>query len=174
MVRSQSAPGGEAGASAQRNAQDEARLLRRVADGDLRAFEDLYRLYHPRLTRFAANLVRKPEVVEEVVNDTLLAVWRRPDGYSGASKVSTWVFAIAYRKALKARQKTDEPMEDAQAGNRESDEPGPERSLGQSQTRTALLDALAGLSADHRAVVDLTYFHDAGYREIAEITSATG
>jgi RNA polymerase sigma-70 factor (ECF subfamily) len=32
-----------------------------------------------------------------------------------------------------------------------------------------LLAAMAELSADHRAVVDLTYFHEMGYREIAEI-----
>ena len=28
---------------------------------------------------------------------------------------------------------------------------------------------MAQLSADHRAVVDLTYFHGMGYREIAEV-----
>jgi RNA polymerase sigma factor (sigma-70 family) len=169
MVRSQGAAGGATGTVGQVGAPDDVRLLRRVSEGDPCAFEALYRIYHPRLSRFAANLVRKPEAVEEVVNDTLLDVWRKPDSYNGACKLSTWIFAIAYRKALKARRRLDEPVEDAHAEGRQSDEAGPEQQLGQRQVREALLAAMATLSADHRTVVDLTYFHEFGYREIAEI-----
>lgn len=149
--------------------QDDVRLLRRVAGGDQRAFEDLYRLYHPRLTRFLSHLLRKPELIEEVLNDTLMAVWRRPDAYSGASRLSTWIFAIAYRKALRARMRLDEPIEDTDAESRPSDEAGPEQQLGRSQVQEALQSAMEELSTDHRTVVDLTYFHDIGYKEIAEI-----
>ena len=80
---------------------EEARLLDRVAKGELRAFEELYRLYHPRLSRFLVSVIRRPHLVEEALNDTMLAVWAQPDSYTGASKPSTWIFAIAYRKALK-------------------------------------------------------------------------
>ena len=153
MVRSRSA-GGELSVGVQTNARDDARLLHRIAGGDRRAFEELYRRYHPRLTRFVSNFLRRPDLVEEVVDDTLLAVWRRPTGYSGGSTVSTWIFAIAYRQALKARRRIDEAVEDKQA-----------------ETRAALLAAMGTLSSDHRAVVDLTYFHEIGYREIAEIMS---
>ncbi len=149
--------------------KDEARLLRRIAAGERRAFEELYRIYHPRLTRFLSNLLRKPEMVEEVLNDTLMAVWRRPDSYTGASKLSTWVFAIAYRKALRARSRFDEPIEDKGAETRVSDEASPEQQLGRRQVQEALLSAMSQLSADHRTVVDLTYFHEFGYKEIAEI-----
>jgi RNA polymerase sigma factor (sigma-70 family) len=169
MLRSQNAAGGEVGAAVQTSAPDDVRLLDRVAARDPHAFEALYRLYHPRLTRFAANMVRKPELVEEIVNDTLLAVWRRPEGYNGGSKVSTWIFAIAYRKTLKAFRRLDEPVEDVHAEHRPSLEPGPDRQLGQSQVRAALLQAMDELSVEHRAVVDLTYFQDLGYKEIAEI-----
>lgn len=169
MVGSHGAAGEETSPGVQIGAQDEARLLHRIAAGELRAFEDLYRLYHPRLARFVAKLVHKPELIEEVVNDALLAVWRRPGGYSGASKVSTWIFAIAYRKALKARRRFDEPMEDNGAEAREGEEARPDQQLGQLQAHEALLVAMDQLSADHRTVVDLTYFHDFGYREIAEI-----
>jgi RNA polymerase sigma-70 factor (ECF subfamily) len=149
--------------------EDEARLLQRMAAGDRRAFERLYRIYHPRLTRFLSSLVRRPEVVEEVLNDTLMAVWRKPDSFNGASKVSTWIFAIAYRKALRARSKLDEPVEDKDAEGRPSEEPGPEQSFGARQIQKVVLDAMNGLSQDHRTVIDLTYFHEFGYREIAEI-----
>ena len=150
-------------------AQDEVRLIDRVRGGDLRAFEQLYRTYHGRLAHFLMRMLRRKGVVDEVLNDTLLVVWKRADSFNGNSKVSTWIFAIAYRKALKALRKLDDPMEDTFADKRPSHEPGPEQQLDQTQTRAALADALHDLSADHRTVVDLAYFHEMGYREIAEI-----
>lgn len=150
-------------------AQDEVRLIARVRGGDLRAFEQLYRTYHVRLAHFLMRMLRRPAVVDEVLNDTLLVVWKRADSFNGNSKVSTWIFAIAYRKALKALRKLDDPMEDTFADKRPSHEPTPEAKLDQTQTRAALADALDDLSADHRTVVDLAYFHEMGYREIAEI-----
>ena len=159
----------EGGKRAVVSAQDEVRLLDSVRTGDLRAFETLYRIYHARLGHFLMRMLRRPVVVDEVLNDTLLVVWNRADSFNGASKVSTWIFAIAYRKALKALRKLDEPMEDKLAEKRPSGEAGPEQQLSQSQTRAALADALDDLTHDHRTVVDLAYFHEMGYREIAEI-----
>ena len=52
---------------------------------------------------------------------------------------------------------------------RASGEAGPEQRLGDRQVGAVLAAAMAGLSPDHRAVVDLTYFHEIGYREISEI-----
>ncbi len=148
---------------------DDARLLSRVVTGDLRAFETLYRAYHPRLKHFLLRMLRRPALVDEALNDTLMVVWNRADTYNGHSKVSTWIFAIAYRKALKALSRLDEPVEDTFAERRGSDAPGPEQQLGQTQTQALLLEAMHGLSPDHRTVVDLAYFHELGYREIAEI-----
>lgn len=150
-------------------AQDDARLIAQVVSGDLRAFETLYRLYHPRLSHFLIRMLRRPALVEEVLNDTLLIVWKKAETYNGHSKVSTWIFAIAYRRALKALRRVDEPMEDTFAEHRESGEPGPEQLLGRSQVNAVLVEAMGGLSHDHRTVVDLAYFHEMGYREIAEI-----
>lgn len=148
---------------------DEVRLLHRTAAGELRAFEALYRLYHPRISRFLERVTRRPAMVEELLNDTMLVVWRRADSYNGTSKVSTWIFAIAYRKALKALKAHDEPVDDSGADDAQSPNPGPEQSLVHDQSRAALERALADLSAAHRAVIALTYFHDLGYQEIAEI-----
>lgn len=149
--------------------QDEARLMARICAQDLPAFEELYRRYRPRLARFLTHLLRRPQLVEEVFNDTMMVVWNRPDSFSGASKLSTWIFAIAYRKALKASRREDEPIEDAHAHERVSPDAGPDQRVGQLRVQQALLGAIGQLSPNHRAVVDLTYFHGAGYREIAEI-----
>ena len=159
--------GGGAGSAG--SAQEDARLVALVADGDLRAFEMLYRQNQVRLTRFLSNMLRRPQLVEEVLNDTMMVVWKRADSYNGASKVSTWIFAIAYRKALRALRRLDEPIEDPRADTREAPGPDPEGQMGHRQVNAALIAAMAQLSADHRTVVDLTYFHELGYREIAEI-----
>lgn len=169
MLRGQSASNGQVGNALRMNPPDEAGLMRRVARGELKAFEELYRAYHPRLTRFIANMLARPHLVEEVLNDTMLVVWNRAETFNGSSKVSTWIFSIAYRKALSALRRWDEPMEDNQSEGRQSPEPGPEDQIGRRQVGEVLLSAMGELSADHRAVVDLTYFHDVGYREIAEI-----
>ena len=77
------------------SAQEDARLVDRIRARDLRAFEELYRSYHPRLSRFLTNLIHRPPLIEEVLNDTMLVVWDKPDSFSGASKLSTWIFAIS-------------------------------------------------------------------------------
>lgn len=149
--------------------QNDALLVRRVAAGETRAFEELYRIYHPRLTRFLINILRRPHLVEEALDDTMMVVWRRPGSFTGASKVSTWIFAIAYRTALKTLSRLDEPQEDLDAERRAAADLDPEQALGDRQVQKLLLDAMDKLSSDHRVVVDLTYYHEAGYREIAEI-----
>jgi RNA polymerase sigma-70 factor (ECF subfamily) len=148
---------------------EDVRLFERVRARDRDAFEALYRLYHPRLARFLLNLLHRPQLVEEVLNDTMFVVWERSDTFRGASKLSTWIFAIAYRKAMKALRRLDEPIEDRDADLRPSDGDAPDAPTNRRRAQAALLAALQRLSADHRAVVDLTYFHEMGYREIAEI-----
>ena len=155
--------------SAQSGLREEERLFAQVRRGDLNAFEQLYRLYHPRLGRFLINMIHRPQMVEEVFNDTMMVVWTRPDSFQGASRLSTWIFAIAYRKALKALRRHDDPIEDIDAAARVSSDADPEQEFGQRQVHEILLAAMGRLSVDHRAVVDLTYFHHLGYREIADI-----
>jgi RNA polymerase sigma factor (sigma-70 family) len=150
-------------------ANEEARLLDRVATRDIRAFEILYRRYHPRLTRFLMNMTRRRHLVEEVLDDTMMAVWNRPESFNGSSKLSTWIFAIAFHQALKALRRWDEAVEDPEADQRPSGEPDPERMLQLRETRTRLFDAMGELSPQQRAVVDLAYFSGNGYREIAEV-----
>jgi RNA polymerase sigma-70 factor (ECF subfamily) len=147
----------------------EARLISRIAGGELRAFEQLYRTYHPRLTRFVERVTRRPGLVGELLNDTMLVVWNRAGTYNGSCKVSTWIFAIAYRKAVKALSRWDEPVQGDPTDDCAPAESDPEQRLAQSQLRALLARALDTLSAEQRAVVALTYLHGIGYREIAEI-----
>jgi RNA polymerase sigma-70 factor, ECF subfamily len=81
---------------------DERDLLQRVGCGDRRAFQQLYFNYRGRLARFLLRVTRTRADLEEIINDTLLIVWRRSGDFRGASRVSTWIFGIAYRCALRS------------------------------------------------------------------------
>ena len=153
----------------ERETPKDVQLLDRIAAHDVKAFEQLYRQYQPRLARFLVNIVNRPQLVEEVLNDTMMAVWRTAANFRGASKVSTWIFAIAYRQGVKARSRWDEPLPDLPDYDQVSSDDLPDAQLQQSRVHDALVEAMGSLSADHRAVVDLTYFHGMGYREVAEI-----
>ena len=92
--------GSEAAAAA--NERDLATLRRLRSEAG--AFEALYREFYPRLFDFLLRMLGSPRDVEEAINDTMLVVWRKADGFAERSKVSTWIFGIAYKKALKRLQ----------------------------------------------------------------------
>lgn len=143
--------------------------MEQIRERNFQAFEELYRSYRPRLSRFLTNLVHRPQLVEEIYDDTMLAVWTRPESFRGDAKLSTWIFAIAYRQALKALRRIDEPVEESRSELPASADDEPDHHVIQRQAQTVLFRAIRELSPAHRAVVDLVYAHEMGYREIAEI-----
>ncbi|WP_460711198.1 RNA polymerase sigma factor [Lysobacter terrae] len=159
----------EAGKTPSLRAVDEAALLGRVAAEEIDAFETLYRLYYPRLARFLHGMTRRPALVEEVLDDTMLVVWRKAYTYDATSKVSTWLFAIAYRQALKALRRVDCVLAFDEADIAEPAQSGPEGELQRRQLHAHLDGALDALPPMHRAVIELTYYHGHSCREIAEI-----
>ena len=98
-----------------------------------------------------------------------MVVWLRGDSFIGSSRLSTWIFAIAYRKAMKALRRQDVPIEYPQDDERSSLAPGPDEVFAHRRQHVLLIDAMRSLSPEHHAVVDLTYLHELGYREIAGI-----
>jgi RNA polymerase sigma-70 factor (ECF subfamily) len=148
---------------------DEADLVDRVARCDSAAFELLYRAYCPRLRRFVERVTRRPQIVEEVLDDTMLVVWRKARTYNLHSKVSTWIFGIAYRRALKALERSDEPVAFDATESPDPNASEPEGVFLAHETHARVAKALRGLSADHRAVIELTYFEGCSCAEIAQI-----
>ena len=144
-------------------------MLERVQAGDRRAFEALYRSYHARLSRFLLRLLRRPHLVEEVLNDTMMVVWRRLDGFDGRSRFSTWLFGIAYRQGLAALRKLDEPVDDDRQDAVDEAAPGPGEGAEAAMVQRGLAEALATLSPAHRAGVERSYFKEFGYRGFAAI-----
>ena len=158
-------PAGRTGVPAP--AADEAALLERVAAEDVAAFDALYRVYQPRLKRFIGGMTRQPALVEEVLDDTMMVVWRKASSFNGQAKVSTWIFAIAYRQTLKALRRREDTVE--LGDQRDVDAPEPDIELQQQELHRYLDEALAGLSAEQRAVIELTYYLGYACREIAQI-----
>jgi len=148
---------------------DEVTLMGQVAAEDMGAFETLYRLYHPRLTRFLGSMTRRPALAEEILDDTMLVVWRKAHTYHPSAKVSTWVFAIAYRQALQALRKVDDAVESETEPHTEPLNTGPDIEFQQHEMRARLAQALTALSAEQRAVIELTYYLGYACREIAQI-----
>lgn len=147
----------------------EARLIALIAGGDRHAFETLYRAYFPRLTRFLHRMMRSVPLIEEVVDDTMLVVWQKASTFDFSCKLSTWIFAIAYRKACKVLHALDEPV-DADLEACEG-EPAwrPEWRCEQARLAQALDAALDELPLAQRAAFQLTFYHDMGCAEIAEV-----
>lgn len=147
----------------------EAALIKRLCEKDMKAFEELYEEYRKKLSHFISGLVNKPQVVEEVFNDTMMVVWQKINDFAGASKLSTWIYAIAYRKAIRARTKIDEPVGNENAAMQDISDNETEDNLEQGQLNRILSKALEKLSYEHRMVVNMTYFEGLHYRDIAEI-----
>src|SRR5215469_13286652 len=84
----------------------EVHLIARIAEGDRKAFEELYHLYHRRMARFLTRLTRRYDIAEEVINDTFWVVWTKASTFRGDSQPSTWILGIAYRKARNAFRAT--------------------------------------------------------------------
>ncbi len=150
---------------------DDGALLARVRRGDRAAFEDLYSRYYRPLYAYLLKVTGRLEAVEELINDTMLVVWRRADAFDGRSRLSTWIFGIAYRKALK--EITRRQRERARTGESDVEpvDPGdsPHRRWARRELAGRVAGALESLPPDQRAAVVLTYYHGLSYPEIAEV-----
>jgi len=138
-------------------------LIAGVATGSDEAFRQLYDRFSDRVYRYAYTILRAKHLAEEVVQETMIAVWKGASKFSGRSKVSTWIFGIARNQAysLVRREIRTERVPDVPLV-----EPDPAPGIHR-QERVAR--ALNQLSDDHREVVFLTFYEGLSYGEIAAI-----
>ena len=147
-------------------AQQERDLLAAVGRRDREAFARLYRLYQPRLHGYLRRLLANPALVEEVVDDVMYVVWTDARKFRGQSAMSSWIFGIAYRKAISALRSEGRYQAPPVSGV------WPGRSDAERGADLELISAgLAELSPDHRQVIELTYFCGMSYQEIAEVAN---
>jgi RNA polymerase sigma factor (sigma-70 family) len=150
---------------------DELALLDRVRRGDRGAFEAIYHRFHRPLAAYLLRLTGHPEAVDEMVDDTLLVVWNGAARFDGRSRLSTWIFGIAYRKALKhfERQRREARRRGEAEGEPIDPDDAPDRRHARRELSRQVVAALDRLPADQRGVVMLTYYQGLSYPEIAEV-----
>jgi RNA polymerase sigma-70 factor (ECF subfamily) len=101
-----------------------------------RAFRDLVRALHAPLARFAGRWLRDPDHVQDVLQETFLAVHRGLAGFEGKCKLTTWVYSLAHHKIcdrLSEKYRPGGAREEAseQGWDLESPDPRPDETVHQ-------------------------------------------
>jgi RNA polymerase sigma-70 factor (ECF subfamily) len=144
-------------------------LLCAVAAGDRRALEELYLGYHRRLTRFLSRFTPRYENVEEIINDTFMIVWQSAGDFRFASQVSSWIFGIAYRVALRCVRR--QSRHSATVSLSEQQEPTSDPVLA-AEMADWVDHGLNQLPIEQRLTLELAYTMGYSLEEIAAITEA--
>ena len=145
-------------------------LIGRVAGGDRLAMQVLFARHHVRMYRFVLRLVRNEAAAEDLISEVFLDVWRQAGKFEGRAAVSTWMLSIARFKALSAlRRRTEDQLDEETAGAIEDEADDPEAALAKKDKGAALRQCLSKLSAEHREIVDLVYYHEKSVAEVASI-----
>jgi RNA polymerase sigma-70 factor (ECF subfamily) len=151
-------------------------LVRAVADGDEEALRILFGRHAPWLYLRLARRCADPGVVEEAVQDTFVAVWRKPSAYRGSGDVAAWLWGIALRRmvdrlrrpsrlAQRLRALSPESTGDRSASN----EPSAEEQVLLGVQFGDLAGALNRLSPELRAVLQATVLDGLSTREAARL-----
>jgi RNA polymerase sigma-70 factor, ECF subfamily len=143
----------------------DARLLGAIAQGDARALSELYQRHGLTLLNYLLSEIGERQLAEEVLQDIMFAVWNQAEHFRGDSQVKTWLFAIARRQALKARQRRlapiDEPLE------HEIEMQDSENTTERFSEREALIQAIDQLPADQQEALELVFYRGLSGQEAA-------
>jgi RNA polymerase sigma-70 factor (ECF subfamily) len=143
-------------------------LISSVAGGDEQAFADLYRLYSTSLYNYLRNLVIDEAAAEDLLQDVFIAVWNGARRFRGESQVKTWIYHIAHNQAV-SWFRSNHRIVRAHDHDQPSGEPDLETRAINHWRNDQIREALNQLSPSHREVVELAFFHDLSYLEIAAV-----
>ena len=166
------------------SAESEAPLIARCRQGDERAWDALFELHYAAAARFVFQLspAFSREDVEEICQDAFLSVIRNISSFQGGSRLQTWIFRIAGNKArdYQERQRAvkrgggavpvslnAENPETGLLPDPPSASPGPDALLLEAERGEQVARGLAQLGQPCREIIELRYFADLSYDEIA-------
>ncbi|MFM7532649.1 MAG: RNA polymerase sigma factor RpoE [Rubrivivax sp.] len=165
-------------------ADADALLVERVKRGDARAFELLVLKYRRRIERLVSRIVRDPDSVADVAQETFIRAYRALPNFRGESAFYTCLYRIAVNTARKeaAEQRRDpvvsesalagaddEGDETSRAETALSDAETPEAVLASREIAQAVNAAVEDLSEDLRQAVTLREIEGLSYEEIAQV-----
>ncbi len=152
---------------------DDYALIRRVVARERQAFEMLYQRYYTRLSGYLAKILKRQDLVEEVLNDVMFVLWNNAARFNYTSRLSTWIFGIAYRKALKTLEQhavlPPKVLAEAGAALAPTAPEHPQTLLERQELRQMLGKVLQHLSMEQRTTLELTFYHGFSSQEIATI-----
>jgi RNA polymerase sigma-70 factor, ECF subfamily len=146
------------------------RLLGRIGQGDESAMAAFYR-EHGRVVLAQALLVTGERVLaEEIVQDTMLAVWRGAAAFRGESSVRSWVIAIARRQTRdQLRRQRLRVVDDAFLAEQPVSGPGPEVTALDRAELAEVKVAIGELAPAHRELLGLVFGAGLSLPEVAEV-----
>ncbi len=147
----------------------DAELLTAVAAGDRRALAALYERHAPWLTVRLSRRCGDAGMVDEVLQDTFLAVWKGARRYAGQGEVGAWVWGIAIRRLLDHLRKRRPVPVARPDSNSSTDAASAEDELLLAVEHGDLGGALRRLSPELRAVVQATVLDGLTTREAARL-----
>jgi RNA polymerase sigma-70 factor (ECF subfamily) len=148
----------------------DAALVEKIAAGDKQALQILYGRHNVKVYRFALRFLRDEATAEDMVSEVFFDVWRQAERFERRSQVSTWLLAITRNKALSTlRRRSNEQLDEEVAEFIEDPADDPEVTMQKQERSEILRDCLQKLSAAHREIIDLVYYHEKSVEEVSEI-----
>ena len=149
---------------------EDARLLDRIGQGDESAMAAFYR-EHGRVVLAQVLLVTGERVLaEEIVQDTMLAVWHGAGSFRAESSARSWVIAIARRQTRdRLRGRRLRVVDDAFLADRPGSGPGPEVTALDRAELAEVRVAIRDLGPAHREVLGLVFGSGLSLPEVAGV-----
>jgi RNA polymerase sigma-70 factor (ECF subfamily) len=151
---------------------DLERLQHQARTGDAAAFTKLAGHYYPAFCRHASYLVRDADVAEDIVQEALLKAHLKIRTYDPQRSFSTWAYRIVTNCALDyLRKRKDQSLDDLEEVPAEEENQllEQEDAAVHQQQIAALRKAIGNLPPHYQAVVNLYYWEQKSYDEIAAI-----
>lgn len=144
----------------------EEELMRRIGQGDAEAFERLYELYKRPIANLLYRLCFDRALVDDLMQEVFLRVWRGAGSFRGQSRVSTFIFQVAYNVYInESRRRREKLGEDL---SRETVRQ-PADDLIRDELQAKVRQAVQELPEHERAALMLSEYNGLKYQEIAEV-----
>lgn len=142
----------------------EQRWLQEIASGNRASFEQLYAHHGQRLYAYAYRRMGNEAEANDVLQESLLAVWVGAKRYRGEGRVLAWLLKIVHNQSMRAlRGRSHSPLSEVE--NLADPAPLPADNL----EHRMLAEGLNRLSLEHRSALELIFFHGLSLQEAAEV-----
>ena len=145
----------------------EKRLVEQVAAGESTAFRQLYDLSYGRVARYVQKVVGNDSLADDILVQTYTVAWQKSANFKGNGRITTWLIGIArnimFREFRKVKNHV--PFEEEHgAADTES-----QFQVEVESTNAALKAALQILKVKHREILELVFYQEFSYMEVAEL-----